>query len=377
MSALSHIEIKGYKSIERLDLELTSTNVLIGSNGAGKSNFVSFFRMLNEMIEGRFQLHVQKGGRADSLLYYGSKVTESIEAELYFRSNGYIFKLTPTEDGRLVFEKEQTFFDGDYGPSTQQIGSGNEEAQLPTEYRSLLKRDAWRAARYVYPSVESWRVYHFHDTSANAAIKQEHDLHDNEQLRGNAGNLAAYLYLLREKHNPNYELIRAAVRRIFPRFGDFALRPNPLNEERIRLEWREAGSDYLFGPNQLSDGTIRFMALATLLLQPRLPSTVVIDEPELGLHPAALAVLAGLVRSASARGQLILTTQSVTFLNEFEPDDVVVVERSENDPLASGQEVGQSPSTFRRVESSEDLDAWLEEYAVGSLWEMNVLGGRP
>ena len=379
MTGLSHIRVNGYKSIERLDLQLRAINVLIGPNGAGKSNFISFFRMLNDVAEGRFQLYVQRSGRAASLLYYGPRITKSIEAGLYFARNGYLFKLSPTEDDRLIFEEEQTYFKGDYKPANYSvIGKGNEESRLSQAYELDKRYSPPGVPSYVYPSVQSWRVYHFHDTSPNAPIKQEHDLYDNERLRSDAANLAAYLYLLREKYPANYALIQATVRRVFPRFGDFALRPNPFSPERIRLEWREQGSDYLFGPHQTSDGTLRFMALATLLLQPRLPTTVLIDEPELGLHPSALAVLAGLVKSAASRSQVILTTQSVTFLNQFEPEDVVVVERAAegeaSDPSAGTDRV---PSTFRRIESSAELDAWLEDYSVGSLWEMNVLGGRP
>jgi predicted ATPase len=374
VSRLSSLKIRGFKSIESLDLEMRPINVLIGPNGAGKSNFISFFRMLSEMMAGRLGLFVQRSGRASALLHYGPKVTDCVEGRFRFGQNGYAFQLVPTEDGRLVFEEERTYFEGDYysDPIRPVLTRGHDESELPEAFVT----DPNGIPKYVYGGISAWRVYHFHDTSAQAAVKQEHSLHDNEALRSDAGNLAAFLYLLRERHPQNYALVRATVRRIFPRFGDFALRPNPLSPERIRLEWREEGSDYLFGPHQLSDGTLRFVCLATLLLQPTLPTAVLIDEPELGLHPSALAVLAGLVRSASQRSQLILTTQSVTLLNEFEPEDVVVVERKEKaDP--DGVPLGRAPSVLRRIESSEHLDEWLREYAVGDLWETNVLGGRP
>lgn len=161
----------------------------------------------------------------------------------------------------------------------------------------------------------AWAVYHVHDTGRTAPPKQSGRVNDNERLHSDAGNLAAFLYLLHEKHPRSYDLICRTVQRIFPRFGDFALRPNPMSPDTIRLEWRERGEEHLFGPHQLSDGTLRFMCLATLLLQPALPTTVIIDEPELGLHPRALGVLAGLVRSAAAKTQVILTTQSVTLLD--------------------------------------------------------------
>jgi predicted ATPase len=181
---------------------------------------------------------------------------------------------------------------------------------------------------------------------------------------------------MREQNEQNYALIRRTVQRIFPRFNDFALRPNPHNEDTIRLEWREKGSDYRFQPHQLSDGTLRFICLATLLLQPNPPTTIIVDEPELGLHPRALGVLAGLVRSAAAKSQVIMTTQSVTLLNQFSPEDVVVIDREEDtDNGAVGE--SRAKSVFRRLSDDEELDAWLEDYTIGELWEMNRIGGRP
>jgi predicted ATPase len=371
---LKKLTIEGFKSIKRLDLDLRDVNVLIGPNGAGKSNFISFFRMLNDMVRENFQLFVQKVGRAESLLYYGPKTTDSIEARLDFGSNGYAFKLVPTEDNRFVFGEERLHFRGSRYSSeiTQEIGRGHEESNL----RKAYERDPSGIPRYVYNSVKTWQVYHFHDTGPNAPPKQACDVNDNEMLHPDAGNLAAFLYLMRERNEENYTLIRQTVQRIFPRFDDFALRPHPLNEHVIRLEWREKGSDYRFQPHQLSDGTLRFICLATLLLQPDPPATIIVDEPELGLHPRALSVLAGLVQSVAARRQVIMTTQSVTLLNQFDPEDVVVIEREDDvdNGIVGATRAG---STFRRLSDEQELATWLDDYTIGELWEMNVIGGRP
>ncbi len=375
MPKLNRIRLKGFKSIKDLDLELGSINVLIGSNGAGKSNLISFFRMLNELIEGHLQLFVGRSGGANAMLHYGTKVTNSIDAGLYFGRNGYEIQLVPTEDDKLVFGEEILFFikSTSKDPQRESLGSGHKEALAPGKYEESM----YSVVNYVMPALYSWKVYHFHDTSSTARIKQTGDLHGNNRLEPDAGNLAAFLYRLQERHSPNYKLIRGAVRRIFPRFKDFALRPSPLNPDKIRLEWQEHGSDYRFGPHQLSDGTLRFMSLATLLLQPYLPSTILIDEPELGLHPSALTILAGLVRSASNYTQLILTTQSVSFLNEFEPEDIITVERRDSTALSvSDFRDGLGESVFKKHDS-KSLREWLNAYSLGELWEMNVLGGRP
>jgi len=207
-------------------------------------------------------------------------------------------------------------------------------------------------------------VYHFHDTSDTANVKRLQAINDNVKLRHDAGNLAAFLYKLKKTSPKHYKLILNIIRQVAPFFGDFHLRPFPENPHKIQLEWTEKGSDYPFIANDLSDGTLRFISLATLLLQPQMPTTILIDEPELGLHPYAISILAGLFRVASQRCQLIVSTQSLNFVDEFEARDVIVVDR----------ENGQS--VFRRLEE-EKLKSWLEEYTLGELWEKNVIGGRP
>jgi predicted ATPase len=132
----------------------------------------------------------------------------------------------------------------------------------------------------------------------------------------------------------------------------------------VRLEWRQQGSSFPFQPWQFSDGTIRFICLATALLQPKPPSTVVIDEPELGLHPYALEVLAQLLKETAQATQLVISTQSAPLLNQFEPEEVVVVERVEG------------ASHFRRLEA-EPLAEWLKDYALGELLQKNVIEAGP
>ena len=379
MPELAYITLRGFKSIKELSIGLGPINVLIGPNGAGKSNFFSFFRMLDELIEGHLQLFVARSGGANAMLHYGTKVANRIDAELYFdhpRDNhtGYKIQLMPTEDDRLVFGIETVAYETPpKSPHEEAMGSGHLEA-LASGERDESILDVFK---YGVPKLGPWKVYHFHDTSSTARIKQTGDLHENDQLDPDAGNLPAFLYMLHKRHPQSYKLIRSAVRRIFPRFKDFALRPSPLNPDKIFLEWQEHGSDCRYGPHQLSDGTVRFMCLATLLLQPNLPSIILIDEPELGLHPSALTILAGLVSSASSRAQLILTTQSVSFLDEFEPEDIITVERRDSSALsASDFRYGFGESVFRRHDG-DSLREWLNAYSLGELWEMNVLGGRP
>jgi predicted ATPase len=368
---IKKLTIEGFKSIRKLeDFELRSLNVMIGANGAGKSNFVGFFRLLRELIEQRLQLALVMESGADACLFMGPRVTQQLGAKLYFGNNGYQFALKPTVDNRLVFADEATFFKGVYGPILRSLGSGHTEARLKD-----LKDEPGLTGRhgvpyYVFEAVSSWVVYHFHDTSATAGVRRQGPINDNESLRPSGDNLAAFLYRIRETYPHTYERIRDVVRLAAPFFDDFKLRPVPTNPELIQLEWLQKDSDYFFRASQLSDGTLRFICLATALLQPSLPSTILFDEPELGLHPYALTLLASLFQQAaksygtSISKQVIVSTQSAPLLSEFAPEDVIIVERT------------QGQSTFRRLESA-DLSEWLQDYTLGELWQKNVLGGRP
>lgn len=354
---LSRIRIEGFKSIRECDIDLGPLNILIGPNGAGKSNFLEMFRMIRGLMEGNLQLHVSRQGGPDAMLHHGRKVTGEIRAEFYFGDMGYKVALGPTVDNRMVFSREM-FWCGSRGDL--EIGSGHFETKVEG------RRDLGPLYDHVVPPIQRWRLYHFHDTGDSSPVKQRHGINDNLSLRSDARNLAAFLYLLQNRHASHYLRIVKTIRLVAPFFDDFVLRPQPDGRDWIELEWRERGDEAPYKAHLLSDGTLRFICLATILLQPEdyLPETVLIDEPELGLHPYATRLLAGLLRSLSLRRQVIVSTQSTDLLNEFEPNDVVVTDRQDG------------CSTFRRLDARE-LSDWLEEYSLGELWQKNLLGGRP
>lgn len=369
MPTLNRITIKGFKSIRDMGLELRPLNILIGVNGAGKSNLVAFFKMINEMMGGRLQEYIATEGRAKSLLHFGPKVTPQMEAALEFEAqNGtdtYFMRLFHAAGDTLVFAEESLkFVPHDWvGPRNPvNLGAGHQETRIRDE---ADKGD--QTAKVFRHLLNHCRVFHFHDTSATARVRQYCYVGDDRWLMPDAGNLAAILYRLRNRETgPAYRRILSSIRRIAPFFEDFELEPTGVGDKDIILNWRQKGSDQVFGPHQLSDGTLRAMALATLLQQPvnDLPDLMVVDEPELGLHPAANTIIAGLFKKASHHCQIIVATQSAALLDTFDADDVVVVERDARE------------SKFWRQDSTR-LQEWLEEYSVGQLWEKNVLGGGP
>lgn len=358
---LKKITLKGFKSFKELELELGNLNILIGPNGAGKSNFLSFFELVNEIIEKRLQVYIGTLGGADFLLHYGKKTTEEIDFELKFGENTYLAKLIPSQKDSLIFKMEDFNHlspDVNYYPGTGAI----------TESRLELDADRPQFAISIIKGVinyfKSFKIYHFHDTSRFAKMRQKCEINDNKMLRHDASNLAAFLYFLKEIHFQHYKNIVDTLKRVAPFFDDFILMPDKLNINRINLEWRERDSDSYFDARYLSDGSLRFICLATLLLQPELPPIILLDEPELGLHPSAITILANLIKSASQKTQIICATESVTFVNKFEPRNILVVDRKNGE------------SNCRRF-SPEELGQWLDDYELGDLWEKNVIGGNP
>lgn len=361
--AIDTISIKGFKSIKAMeDFELRKLNVLIGANGAGKSNFVEFFRMLRAMADERFQKYVLESGGGDGFLFLGPKTTSEISCRLDFGKNWYEHALQPTSSGSLILASETTGY-----LDTSSTAFGLQESHIKTNKNqtSYSAPGYPGVGHYIYNSISNWTVYHFHDTSPLSPMRRDQSLHDSYRLRQDASNVAPFLFNLKDDFPDIYTLIRNTIRLIAPFFDDFLFRPQKKgNNEQIRLEWNQKGSDFPFQPYQLSDGTIRFICLATALLQPSPPATIIIDEPELGLHPYAISLLADLIRTASDHTQVIISTQSPSLLDYFEPDETVVVERE------------QGESVFKRLNQGE-LNTWLSDYSLGEVWHKNVFGGGP
>ncbi len=362
MRRLEHLTIRNFRSIREQTLELGALNVFIGGNGAGKSNLVQVFRFLKEISLGHLQQYSLVKG-ADALLHFGRKRSPRMEFELRFSDasyeNEYLLSLTPTDKDTLVVERETTGF----RDTTKYDRPFRDIVALSAQESALDQADG-RIARFVREDLRNYRVYHFHDTSDQAAMRGTCAVDDNTFLREDASNLAAFLYYLQERKPRTMENIVATLQQIAPFFEGFQLAPSRINPEKIRLEWREKGNEAYFNASAFSDGTLRFLCLATLLMQPELPRLVLLDEPELGLHPAAIVLLADLLRSASQRTQLIVATQSVGLVNQLSHEQVWTVDRED----------GQS--TMRSL-AKADLGDWLDGYALGDLWEMNKLGARP
>ncbi len=360
---LQHVAVKGYKSIKELTLDMQAINILIGANGAGKSNFISLFTFLSQLSQGKLKTYVERQGFANTFFHFGAKQTDQMSLELAVGDNSYYVTFVHgANDDTLVFADEYCTCTG--SPQRWTVkGSLGESGLLPG---SEAKSDYVR--NYTREYMVGCRVYHFHDTSESANFKQANDLNAADYLYRDAGNLAAFLYRLKTEHPHSYQDIVAPIQVIAPFFHDFYLEPRGPADgyQKLLLRWLHREHDDPFSANQLSDGTARFICLATLFLQPEQlrPNTIVLDEPELGLHPAALEILAELIHTTAKETQVICSTQSVAFANLFGPDTFIVVDA----------EAGVS--RFRWLDQ-DSLDHWLTEYGMGDIWCKNLIGGRP
>jgi predicted ATPase len=357
---LDRVKVAGFRSFRALDLQLRQVNVLIGANGSGKSNFIDIFRLLGELVRGDLQAGVRTRGGADRLLYLGAKATPELKASFEFGDNAYDFTLKPTADHTLIFAEESGAYRSWSGHYTPLFGRGHAESQL---HRHCTAQTPG-IADWIDASLKSWRVYHFHDTSAMAGVRGPETTRDNQRLRDDARNLAPFLLHLRDDHPAVFEQITRTVRLAAPFFHELLLRPakEANGDTSVLLEWRQPGSDYPFHPSQISDGTLRFICLTTALLQPDPPELLILDEPELGLHPYALSLLAELISTFPK--QVIIATQSSTLLNHFTPEDIIVAARRD------------AETTLTRLNTAQ-LREWLTDYTLGELWEKDVIAAGP
>ena len=356
---MNRIEIEGYKSFKKIDVPLNPINILIGSNGSGKSNFLSFFEMLNRMYERKLSPYVALNGGTARFLHKGSKVTDTIRAIVTFNRNTYGFELKEG-DNQFVFMHEWLGYASKAGCKNNRIdiSSYNNESEIKG-YNGLTRGD------YIKEYLRTMSKYHFHDTGKQSPFTRESNVqNDIFKLYESGENLAAFLFGIQQKEPLAYKRIVRVIQSVAPYFSDFFFHPN--ENGNIRLLWQDKYGETIYGPTDFSDGTIRFIALATLFLQPQPAKLIVIDEPELGLHPVAISKLAGLIKSAKERGiQIVAATQSADLISYFAPEDIITVNQVEGE------------TQLNRLDAQQ-LAHWLDDYTLGDLWKNNILkGGQP
>ena len=364
---LTKITIRGYKSVAfdtPITLELGDVNILLGANGAGKSNIISFFKMLGFMMSGSLQKFVAEAGSNQTFLYYGSKTTPKLSADLLFENDEsydiYRFELTSALADRLIVSSEEI----EWGKKSL---NGHKKRQLEGDFKeSALVRTTDTTNKFIWNLLSGCKVYQFSDSSKSSRMRQSSTVESAHYLQSEANNLASFLYFLKNNYPESYNRIVDYVHDVVPQFKDFYLEPE---RGYISLKWVDtSANDYVFSPDQFSDGSMRFIALATLLLQPEetMPRVIIIDEPELGLHPYAIDQLAEMIKDAAMHVQVLVATQSPSLIDRFDMNDITIVERDEDSQC----------TTVKKLDAN-DYEEWINEYTLSELWNKNVIGGRP
>ena len=364
---LREVIIKGYKSIafdHPVTLKLGDVSILLGANGAGKSNIISFFFMLSYMMSKSFGRYVEMAGTANSLLHYGAKRTPVMSGTLTFMANNsentYQFSLANATPDRLIITEERINWHrkGEAKPL---------EIFLETNFKeSSLAESDNAVAKSIYKMLSFCKVYQFHDSSAEGPLRQSCPVETANYLQSHGNNLPSFLLLLRNNYIDSYKRIVDYVRDVVPQFQDFYLEPV---SNFVSLRWIDnSATDYRFNAHQFSDGSIRFIALATLLLQPAktMPNVIILDEPELGLHPYAITQLAEMIKDASIHAQIIIATQSKDLVDHFDINNISVVEMDKNTLCTTVNQLRE-----------DEYKLWLEHYTLSELWDKNIIGGRP
>ena len=364
---LQEVTIRGYKSVSfnrPVTLKLNDVSILLGANGAGKSNIVSFFQMISYMMSKSFGQYVEMSGTSNALLHYGAKRTPVMSGEIKFSDtesvDTYSFSLANATPDRLIITDERIVCQrqGEIKPS--------EVVLEPVFKESALAESDHPVAKAIFYMLSSCKVYQFHDSSVEGPLRQVCPVETTNYLQSRGNNLPSFLLFLRENYKNSYNRIVDYIREVVPQFQDFYLEPN---NRFVSLRWMDnSATDYRFNAYQFSDGSIRYIALATLLLQPSqtMPNVIILDEPELGLHPYAITQLAEMIKDASIHAQIIIATQSKDLVDHFDIDTVSVIEMDK-----------ETKSTTVAHLSDEEYHLWLQKYTISELWDKNIIGGRP
>ena len=364
---IEHIRIQGFRSLANIELAgIPGAAVLIGANGSGKSNFIRFFEMLSWMLGARrLAEFVERHGGADDQLFGGGKHTPRMEATVTMRTeagrNDYQFVLAHAHPDRLIFMEEAFRFSrvlSTTEPPWRFLGSSHSEANIVEEAQT--NTTAW----VIVKLLRNCAAYQFHDTSDTSDFKKNLDSDDNNYLKAHGGNLAAVLHRLERQDIKRFELICEHIGRVLPVFDRFQIEES---YRKVHLRWKAKGTDKTFGPHLTSDGSLRFFSLVTLLNLPpeMLPDVVLLDEPELGLHPAAVALIGGMIKTLAEERQVIVATQSPLLVDEFALDEIFVLD------LREGR------TEFNKL-TQDDYRSWIDDnFTPGELWQKNLLGGRP
>ena len=371
--SLESVHIEGFRSLADVTFRpRPGVTVLLGPNGGGKSNLIRFFEMMEAMLYRHSLAHfIGMNCGADDQLFEGGKRTPELSAtiglsrEQKFYQYAFRLRLTP-DDHFVVAEESLRGGESEDGATLlwQARGNGSGETRITEIIRPDNEGEDQEAAQCFRAFAHDLGAYHFNDTSDYSVFNKLWDVNDWMRFRPDGGNLAAVLHAVSKYAPERYEQICRHIGRVIPGFRQFDI------EERfgrVMVRWTPDGSEKRLGPHLTSDGSLRFFALVTLLQLPRemLPRVIFLDEPELGLHPAGIDLVGGMIRSLSHHRQIVVATQSPRVVDGMGVEEIEVFEM-------------KNRRTRLRAFGREEFRSWFEDgYSAGELWQKNLLGGHP
>ncbi len=390
MNFFERIRVQGFRRLHDIDLPLKRLNVVIGANGCGKTSLLDVFSLLAASAAGALSETISDLSGVDAILSNliaakGDKARfmalelamtvpnhNPLEYRLALASRGIGYEITDETLTQARDRKPQPFkhIDSHHGQVRYYDPQPGKRGLVKPTWDYNDKETALSQVPKMFREPEEFRKrlassthYHVLDVGRRAPVRLPQQMKD-AKLPGHDGeDLISCLYTLRETDPDRFNAIEAALQAGFPSFE--RLNFPPVATGVLSMTWKDKSSNTTFAMHQLSEGSLRFLWLATLLQSPELPAVTMIDEPEVSLHPELLSLLADLLREASDRTQILVATHADRLVRFLEPGEVLTVNVSE-----------QGAAGFQWADQL-DLASWLDEYTLDEVWRMGRMGARP
>ena len=384
MYKIERIKIGGFRRLREVNLEVRPFMVVIGANGVGKTSFLDAFSVLSSSASGNLNNALSLFGGIENILTRGKSVELSFSVDMdipQYQPLNYELRLSPSSTAYSIQREilsqrherhvlpflhiDSSGSDIRYYEMGGKVPSGLvrpnwEHNPLETSLAQVPKM--FREPEELRRILATATQYHALDVGPRAAVKMPQPMKPATLPGPNGEDLVPYLYYLRESDRNRFDSIVDSLRSAFPGFEELAF--PPVAAGVLAMIWKDKNFRKPMYTNELSEGTLRFLWIISLLASPSLSTITMIDEPEISLHPELLSLLADLMREAAKRTQLIVATHSDRFIRFLKPEEVVVMDVNED-----------GCSTVAWADSL-DLDEWLADYSLDEVWRMGRMGGR-
>jgi len=381
-SRFQELSIHGFRRLCDVQLPLRPLSVMIGANGTGKTSVLDVLSLLAKSAQGKLSESISDLSGLSSILTYDRAEELRLDISMtvpHYEPLRYSLELKQQAVAYVIKEErlsQQRL--GHPGPFLHIDSHGSDIKYYEVDQRNLL-RPNWEQRPFetslsqvpkMFQQPEEFRnrlssstFYHVLNVDARSPVRLPQPMQPATLPGRNGEELVSCLYYLRETERDRFDAIQDTLRAAFPRFDrlDFP----PVAAGTLALAWRETGFSKPFYMHQLSEGTLRFLWLTTLLQSPGLTALTLLDEPEVSLHPELLSLLAEMLREASSRTQLVVATHSDRLIRFLLPKEIVLMDAGED-----------GMSTLKWADEL-DLDTWLRDFSLDELWSNGTLGARP